>query len=351
MSDAKSPYHRGYKEIQSRLGIEEKMEGLGRRMIRDYMPEEHQEFFSRLSLLIVGTIDPVGRPWASALAGEPGFIRAAGSRALDVTARPIYGDPLGEALVDGADIGALGFEFQSRRRNRVNGKVSRRSPDGFQIQVVQSFGNCPKYIQARQPVPGGEIESIGERRPVHRGEALTKDQAAIVARTDTLFIASQFSEDAADWSHGVDVSHRGGKPGFVLVAHETLLLIPDYSGNCMFNTLGNIAINPKCGLLFIDFDTGDTLQLTGEAGILWEPAHTQRFPGAQRVLAFTVEESLQIEQALPFTWEFQGYSPVFDKFETVDTGVETAAKQPLMKLKSVNVSMPKDIVHRGTCPR
>ncbi len=347
MSEAKSPFHRGEIEIQSRLGIEDKMAELGRRMIRDYMPEEHQEFFSRLPLLVVGTIDPVGRPWASVLAGEPGFVRAADSRALNVTARPIYGDPLSEALVDGADIGALGLEFQSRRRNRVNGKVSRRSPDGFQIQVVQSFGNCPKYIQARQPAPAAEIESIGEKTPVHRGDALTKDQAAIVSRSDTLFIASQFSEDAADWSHGVDVSHRGGKPGFVLTAHETLLLLPDYSGNCMFNTLGSIAINPKCGLLFIDFDTGDTLQLTGEAEILWEPAHTRRFPGAKRVLAFTVEEALQIERALPFTWEFQGYSPVFDNFEAVGPGAEAAAQQPPMTLKSVNVSMPKDIVHNG----
>ena len=347
MSETKSPFHRGEKEIQSRLGMVEKMEALGGRMIRDHMPEEHQAFFPRLPLLIVGTIDSTCRPWASALAGEPGFVQAAGSRILHVAARPIYGDPLGEALVDGADIGALGLEFQSRRRNRVNGKVSRSSPDGFQIQVVQSFGNCPKYIQARQPAPGGGIESIGEKRPVHRGEALTKDQAAIVARSDTLFIASQFSEEAADWSHGVDVSHRGGKPGFVLVAHETLLLIPDYSGNCMFNTLGNIAINPKCGLLFIDFDTGDTLQLTGEAEILWEPAHTRRFPGAKRVLAFSVDKALQIERALPFTWEFQGYSSVFDKFEAADTGGEAAAQLPPMTLKSINVSMPKDIVHNA----
>ncbi len=198
MSEAKSPFHRGEKEIQSRLGIEEKMEELGRRMIRDHMPEEHRAFFPRLLLLIVGTIDSTCRPWASALAGEPGFIRAAGSQALDVTARPIYGDPLGESLADGADIGALGLEFQSRRRNRVNGKLSRRDPDGFQIQVAQSFGNCPKYIQARQPAPAGGIAGMGEKRPVHRGEALTREQAAIVARADTLFIASQFSEDAAD---------------------------------------------------------------------------------------------------------------------------------------------------------
>jgi ferredoxin-NADP reductase/MOSC domain-containing protein YiiM/predicted pyridoxine 5'-phosphate oxidase superfamily flavin-nucleotide-binding protein len=347
MSEAKSPFHRGEKEIQARLGVAEKMAELGRRTVRDYMPEQHQEFFAQLPLLLVGTLDSVGRPWASVLAGEPGFVRAADSRTLEVTARPVYGDPLGEALADGADIGALGLEFHSRRRNRMNGKVSGRGPEGFRIQVVQSFGNCPKYIQARQPVPGGEIAGIGEKRPVHRAAALTREQAAMVARADTLFIASQFSEDAADWSHGIDVSHRGGKPGFVLVAHETLLLFPDYAGNCMFNTLGNIAANPKCGLLFIDFDSGDTLQLTGEAETLWEPAHTRRFPGAQRVVAFSVQEALQIERALPFTWEFQGYSPVLDKLEAADTREAAGAPLPPMKLKSVNVSMPKDIVHDG----
>ncbi len=347
MSDARSPFHRGEKEIQSRLGIAENMDRLGRRMIHDHMPEEHQAFFSHLPVLAVGTIDSVGRPWASVLAGEPGFVGAITSSTLQVNARPIYGDPLGESLVDGTDIGALGIEFQTRRRNRLNGKVSHSGLDGFQIQVAQSFGNCPKYIQARQPVLGGGFESVSAKRPVNRGDSLTRDQAAIIARADTLFIASQFSEDTADWSHGVDVSHRGGKPGFVLVAHETLLLFPDYSGNCMFNTLGNIAVNPKCGLLFIDFDTGDTLQLTGEAEILWEPAHTRRFPGAKRVLAFSVEESLHIERALPLTWEFQGYSPVFDKFEAAETAGDAAPRLPAMTLKSVNVSMPRDIVHNG----
>ena len=151
----------------------------------------------------------------------------------------------------------------------------------------------------------------------------------------------------ADWTHGIDVSHRGGKPGFAMVAHETLLLLPDYAGNCMFNTLGNIAISPKCGLLFIDFDTGDSLQLTGEAEILWEPAHTRRFPGAQRVLAFSVEETLHIERALPLAWTFEGYSPVLDTLEVMDTAAEAAEQQAPMTLKSVNVSMPKDIVHEG----
>ena len=169
----------------------------------------------------------------------------------------------------------------------------------------------------------------------------------MIAGSDTLFIASQFSEGDDDWSHGVDVSHRGGKPGFVIVAHESLLLFPDYAGNCMFSTLGNIQVDSRCGLLFIDFDTGNALQLTGEAEILWEPEHVCRFPGAERVVSFQVEEKIHVEHALPVTWRFQGFHAVFEKLET--DGMEEPAPEPRapMSLKSVNVSMPKEVPHDG----
>ncbi|MFQ5973781.1 MAG: MOSC domain-containing protein, partial [Alphaproteobacteria bacterium] len=347
MQDDASPFHRGEKALQARLGVREKIERQGRRMIRDRMAEEHREFFARLPLLIVGTLDATGRPWVSVLAGPPGFVQATDPRTLEVKARPIYGDPLGDALVEGADIGALGLEFHTRRRNRVNGTIRRPRADGFEIRVAQSFGNCPKYIQARQYAPEEGMGTIGEKRAVHRGKALNRTEAALVARSDTLFIASHFSEDRGDRNHGADVSHRGGRPGFVLVAHETLLLIPDYSGNCMFNTLGNLAANPKSGLLFIEFGTGDTLQLTGEAEILWGPEHTARFPGAERVVAFSVDETLHIERALPLGWSFQDFSPVLDKLEPAHVGGETVEAHAPMRLKSVNVSMPSEVLHEG----
>ena len=309
MPNGKSLFHRGEQAIQARLGVRDKMEVLGRRVIRDSMPQQHQEFFAQLPLLMVGTVDACGRPWASVLAGNPGFVRAIDPRTLEVTARPIYGDPLGKALLDGADIAVLGLEFETRRRNRANGKIARARGGVFEIRLMQSFGNCPKYIQARGYQLTDDIANIGDKRAVNRGNALTGDAAALIGRSDTLFIASQFSENSGEWSHGVDVSHRGGRPGFVIVAHESLLLFPDYPGNCLFNTLGNIEVNPRCGLLFIDFDTGDCLQLTGEAAILWEPEHVCRFPGAERVVSFQVEDVIHIEAALPLTWRFQGYSP------------------------------------------
>ncbi|MDA9981453.1 MOSC domain-containing protein [Gammaproteobacteria bacterium] len=346
MPDNESPFHRGEKELQSRLGIREKVEQAGRRMILDHIPEQLQDFYSRLPILLVGTADEAGRPWASVLVGQPGFLQVIDPQTLRVTGRPIYGDPLNKALVDGADIGALGLEFHTRRRNRVNGKIAHVKASGFEIRVTQSFGNCPKYIQARDMDPGRRIDSIGEDRTVHRRQALNMTGAALIASSDTFFITSQFSENG-DWTRGIDVSHRGGRPGFVIVAHETSLLFPDYSGNCMFNTLGNLLVNPRSGLLFIDFQTGDTLQLTGEAETLWDPQHTQRFPGARRVVAFRVEETIHIERALPIAWKFESYSPVFDDFETAQDRSPALGKLGPMKLLSVNLSLPKEIAHEG----
>ena len=347
MSDGKSPFHRGEKEIQSRLGIQEKMEEKGRRVIRDRIPEKNLGFFAQLPLLTIGTVDECGRPWASVLAGKPGFARAIDPLKLEVRARPIYGDPLNKALIDGADVGALGLDFETRGRFRVNGKIGHLREDAFEIRVRQAFPNCPQYIQARDYDLGDDIETIGEKKAVRRGDTLNRAEAAMIAGSDTLFIASQFSEGDDDWSRGVVVSHRGGKPGFVIVAHESLLLFPDYAGNCMFSTLGNIQVDPRCGLLFIDFDTGNALQLTGEAEILWEPEHVCRFPGAERVVSFQVEEKIHVEHALPMTWRFQEFHPVFETLET--DGMEELAPEPRapMTLKSVNVSMPKEVSHDG----
>jgi len=192
MSDDDSPFHRGEQAIQSRLGIREKMEQVGRKLIRDHMSAEHQDFFAQLPLLIVSTVDATGRPWASVLAGRPGFLHAVDSCTLRVMARPIFGDPLSKTLVEGADIGALGLEFQTRRRNRVNGRIARATDEWFDIRVAQSFGNCPKYIQARELDLPAAPEAIRMKRGVHCGHALSKSEAAMIARSDTFFIASRF---------------------------------------------------------------------------------------------------------------------------------------------------------------
>ena len=347
MSDATSPFHRGEREIQSRLGIREDMEDKGRRMIRDRIPEKNLDFFAQLPYLAIATVDECARPWASVFVGTPGFARAIDPLTLEVRARALYGDPLNKTLIDGADIGGLAIDLQSRARFRVNGKVGRRDEGGFAIEVRQAFPNCPQYIQARAHEFDEGIETIGEKRPVRRGETLNRAEAALIARSDTLFIASQFAEGNDQASRGADVSHRGGKPGFVIVAHQSLVLFPDYAGNCMFTTLGNIQADPRGGLLFIDFESGDTLQVTGEAEILWEPEHVSRFPGAERVVSFQIEEKILIEQALPIKWRFEGFHPVLERLASDEKEGLVPDPPTPMTLQSVNVSIPKEVPHDG----
>src|SRR5262249_11419821 len=120
---------------------------------------------------------------------------------------------------------------------------------------------------------------------------------------DTFFIATAHPQS------GLDASHRGGKPGFVRVLDERTLLFPDYAGNNMFNSLGNISVNPRVGLLFPDFNTGRALQLPGKAEILWQAARVAEFPVARRLVSIEVERVIELPQATRLKFEFRGYSP------------------------------------------
>src|SRR5262249_13120703 len=214
-----SPYHEGEQALQARLGVRDAVERAGRRGIRDFMPEQHRRFFAAQPLLFAGSLDARGRLWASVLAGPPGFISSPDPRTLSVAARPVAPDPLASNLAVGASLGLLGIEFESRRRNRVNGAVSRVDAHGFDVRVEQSFGNCPQYIQARKWSFRAEPPAAAAA-PVQREPAqISQRAAALIGRADTFFIATA-SSGAGDAAKGADVSHRGGKPGFVRVELE-----------------------------------------------------------------------------------------------------------------------------------
>ena len=133
---------------------------------------------------------------------------------------------------------------------------------------------------------------------------LREEQQQWIRAADTFFVASHHPDG------GADASHRGGHPGFVHVLNANRVIWPDYSGNTMFQTLGNIASNSQAGLLFIDFESGSTLQLTGKARIIWDRERTARFPGAERLVEFDLEEAIEIAGASPLGWRFMGHSPL-----------------------------------------
>jgi hypothetical protein len=136
--------------------------------------------------------------------------------------------------------------------------------------------------------------------------------ADLVAKSDTFFIAGAAPNAGSDVAHGVDISHRGGRPGFVRVERSatcTLLTVPDFRGNFYFNTLGNIAANPRAGLLFVDFESGDLLTLTGAAQVIWDGPEVAAFTGAERLLRVQVERGHYIRNAVPLRWSRPEYAP------------------------------------------
>ena len=90
------------------------------------------------------------------------------------------------------------------------------------------------------------------------------------------------------------------------------LTVPDFVGNCFFNTLGNLAVNPRAGLLFVDFESGDLLQLAVTAEIVWDGPELAAFEGAERLLRMRVVSVLHRPAALPLRWGDAELSPYLD---------------------------------------
>ncbi|MEM9272008.1 MAG: pyridoxamine 5'-phosphate oxidase family protein [Cyanobacteria bacterium P01_F01_bin.143] len=310
-SRSESPFHAGELAIQARMGIQERMDRQGRRMIREYLTEQHRKFFAQIAYVIVGTVDKSGAPWASILTGKPGFISSPNDKTLKIQAKPLAGDPLAHNLEVGADIGLLGIELHTRRRNRMNGIVSTIDSDGFTVQVGQSFGNCPKYIQTRM---FEFVEPDSNRsQKTSESEIFGEEEGNFITNADTFFIATAYQDESAGIAKGVDVSHRGGKPGFVKIDDEKTLTIPDFSGNCHFNTIGNIEINPSTGLLFIDFVNGNLLYLTGTAEIIWDKTETAIYEGAEDLIRFHLERGYLLKAVLPLRWSEPEFSPLLER--------------------------------------
>jgi len=306
-----SPFHRGEQAIQSRFGVRDRMERFGSRVIRDHMPAQHQEFYSQLPFIFAGHADKDGWPWASILFNKQGFIQSPNPKTLDIQAMPVKGDPLADSLKKDTNLGLLGIELTSRRRNRLAAHVTSHSDDGIRLEVDQAFGNCPQYIQTRDlemldpsTLPQTSVKDI---------QVFDEEAKALITLSDTFFVASYINSDDnnenSSASEGADVSHRGGQPGFIRVDNEQTLTIPDYLGNNHFNTFGNFVENSKAGLLFIDFESGHILTLTGTVEIIWDSPETKHFEGAERLWKFHIDHGRWIHNGLPLRWKLDEYSP------------------------------------------
>jgi uncharacterized protein len=225
---------------------------------------------------------------------------------LHIAALPDVGDPAAEALAPDRDIGILGIDFSTRRRNRANGRIQSLETGGITVAVNQSFGNCPQYIQKRVLASSRVEPAEGVSTPVESLDHLDEAAQAAIVRADTFFVASR-SRAGSGAAYGADISHRGGLPGFVRVDGD-VLTIPDFRGNRYFNTLGNLAAEPRASLLFVDFETGDLLQLQGSADVDWKAAAAEQIAGAERLWRFRVARGWRRKAGSPLRWSFLEYA-------------------------------------------
>lgn len=299
-------WHEGERRLQEQAGAAERMEEVGRRAVRDFMPDQHRDFYAQLPFVVAGSVDSRGDAWATFLEGRPGFMRSPSPTVLDIAARPDPRDPAAEGIVPGRPIGLLGIEMHTRRRNRMNGVLA-AAGGGFRVAVDQSFGNCPRYIQLRDAAfardPGEPSPGAVEELP-----ALDPAARAMIGAADAFFVASYADREDR---RQVDVSHRGGKAGFVRIAEDGTLTIPDFNGNLFFSTLGNILLNGKAGLLFVDYGNGDVLQMTGDARVILDSPEIAAFQGAERLWTFRARRVVRRSGALALRWTFRedGWSP------------------------------------------
>jgi predicted pyridoxine 5'-phosphate oxidase superfamily flavin-nucleotide-binding protein len=239
-----APFHAGELAAQLRAGVVGAGGG-----IRDAMPDQHRLFFEAQPYLLAATLDDEGAPRAQVLHGQPGFVHSPDARTLVIDTGVVVGT--------GRPLGLLGLDFATRRRNRANGLVRSSVNGQLVVDVKESFGNCPQHIHVRQlSVQAAQVPMV------ERFEGLTPEAGAMIRAADTFFVAS------TGGAFGVDISHRGGPAGFVTL-DGLALTIPDYRGNRYFNTLGNMLIDARVALLFIDFASGDVLELEGRATIAW----------------------------------------------------------------------------------
>lgn len=291
-----NPFHAGEQAAQNRAGASN-VASWASGFVRDYLPQQHRDFYCSLPFLVLSGADEGGNIWTTLVEGEDCFIKSDNPNSLKLDAKIDSADPLAALFSNGGDIGAIGVELATRRRNRFSGRII-PGESNIEIEMRQTFGNCPQYIHARSWT---RVSPTIDPH-VTQSNQLNDEQVAHIRNADTMFIGSGHHGEAGAVSNGYDASHRGGAPGFVNVEGLKHLKIPDYAGNNFFNTIGNILSDPRVGLLFVDFETGGLLHITGRAQIEWPPNESNN-PNSRRQISVDIDEVIERPGAVSLRWE------------------------------------------------
>lgn len=297
-------FHPGERDVQARAG-EASIAARNLALMSPSVVPAARVFIERQNMLVAATVDGAGQLWASVLFGSPGFMSTQDGSVVNIAigdADRDRSDPFWQNAAPGAPVGMLFIDLGSRRRYRVNGAFQAIAAGGLEVSVREAYPNCPRYIQRRQ-LRGSERQGV-DAPAMAQGTSLTPELESIVRQADTLFIAS--SSPSGD----LDASHRGGNPGFVQVLDAGTLRIPDYQGNSLFNTLGNLSANPECGIAVLDFASQRVLHLSGAAQIRWDIADERDATGGTgRFWDFQVRAWVLRPLPVRLSWEHLDASP------------------------------------------
>lgn len=289
-------FHIGERAVQARAGVPDTWLKQTESFVRTEMPQQHRDFFENLPMLFLALLDRTGRPWCVPAFGAPGFVVSPAPDRLELRGTPVLANELELERSTGASVGIVGIDLTNRRRNRMNGRVQDTSGGVIAIQVDQSFGNCPQYIQTRAL---SAVPDEPKRTSRQRANLRDPEVRRIIEASDTFFIASRAAGSLVGGSAGVDASHRGGRPGFLGINDDGTLSFPDFSGNRFFNTLGNIESDGRVSLFIPDFETGCAVLLTGRAAIDWDSTRVASFEGAERIVDVVPDEIWHATAAIP----------------------------------------------------
>ena len=293
--------HEGELRVQARRQAPPELSAFIHGAIHDEMSRKHVEYYRQLRYLPMGVSGSDGKLWATVLCNPE--TSAEGGELLKVAARVNPEDPFVRAVCapsDGArHFAGVAIDFTNRSRIKVAGSVESATLEGHTLSLTlranEHMGNCPKYITVRELRP---TRRSPRTEPLHA--TLSSEAKALLRHASTIFVATRHSDDDPRESD-MGFNHRGGPRGFLRVLEDDQgahLVLPDYSGNRFYQSLGNVETDPVMGVAVPDFSSGALLQVSGRARNLFDDEAARVMPGATLVTLISIEEAFLSHDAL-----------------------------------------------------
>lgn len=296
-----NPFHQGELDVQKSVG-EQAIASRLSKLIQNLIPPRALDFIRLQSVIWIGIEGQDGFLWAFPLFGSPGFINPDNKKQVEINLEGNFSipDEWRATLQKGKALGCLVIDFSTRRRVRINGIIQKVSDNNLQIDIQESYPNCPKYIRKREIRGKSEFCEVTFESS---GIELNEQTKSIIDGSDTAFVASLALNRA-------DISHRGGESGFIKHHFPNKILVPDYKGNSMFNTLGNFKANPQGGMVIVDFTLGYYLHLSGKINIIFdkEPSILNT-GGTNRFWELEIHKWYLFQFKNSFKWNDLDFSP------------------------------------------